>query len=151
MLEIDSREYIRHPSDIPLQYTLIDEPHINTRSANNISLGGLSFITEEDLKVNSWLTITIPVNHDEFEVVGQVRWCKAHNDFLSDPPTQKFFDVGIKFSDTLDVFSIRMVEQICYIEHYKKEILKKEGRKLSNDKAASEWIEKFAPKFPQQF
>ena len=147
MSEANSREYIRHPSDIPLQYALIDEPSCNAKMTNNISLGGLSFAVNEDIKVNSWLTITIPINEDKFEAIGQVRWCKLNEDLSANT----FFDVGVQFSDSLDAFSVRMVEQICHIEHYKMEVLKKEKRKLSNDEAASEWIEKFAPKFPQHF
>ena len=149
MLDNDSREYIRHPSDIPLQYTFIDKLAHHTKSTHNVSLGGLSFSASEDLKINSWLTITIPVNKDEFQVKAQVRWCSANNNLSPESSVSAFFDVGVQFSDSLDAFTIRMVEQICHIEHYKKVVLKEQGRKLSNDEAAAEWIEKFAPKFPQ--
>jgi hypothetical protein len=151
MLDNDSREYIRHPSGIPLQYALVDEHSHNTKSTNNISLGGLSFSANEDIEINSWLTIIIPINEEELRVVGQVRWCKANKNLSSKPSSIVFFDVGVQFSNSLDAFSIRMVEQICHIEHYKKEALKKEGRKLSDEEAAAEWIEKFATKFPQHF
>jgi hypothetical protein len=151
MLDNDSREYIRHPSDIPLQYTLIDKPAHSTKSTHNVSLGGLSFSANEDLKINSWLTITIPVNNDEFEVEAQVRWCRDNTNLSLVTSYTDLFDVGVQFSDSLDAFSIRMVEQICHIEHYKKAVLKEQGRELSNDEAATEWIEKFAPEFPQKF
>jgi hypothetical protein len=151
MPEADNREYIRHPSDIPLLYTLMDEALYNAKSTNNISIGGLSFVANEDIKVNSWLAITIPIYQDKFEAIGQVRWCRANKDLSADSSANSFFDVGVQFSDSLDAFSIRMIEQICHIEQYKKEVLKKEKRKLSNDEAASEWIEKFATKFPQHF
>jgi hypothetical protein len=151
MLDNDSREYIRHPSDIPIQYTLIDKPAHSTKSTHNVSLGGLSFSANEDLKINSWLTITIPVNNDEFEVEAQVRWCRDNTNLSLVTSYTDLFDVGVQFSDSLDAFSIRMVEQICHIEHYKKAVLKEQGRELSNDEAATEWIEKFAPEFPQKF
>jgi hypothetical protein len=151
MLDNDSREYIRHPSDIPIQYTLIDKPAHSTKSTHNVSLGGLSFSANEDLKINSWLTITIPVNNDEFEVEAQVRWCRDNTNLSLVTSHTDLFDVGVQFSDSLDAFSIRMVEQICHIEHYKKAVLKEQGRELSNDEAATEWIEKFAPEFPQKF
>jgi hypothetical protein len=151
MLDNDSREYIRHPSDIPIQYTLIDKPAHSTKSTHNVSLGGLSFSANEDLKINSWLTITIPVNNDEFEVEAQLRWCRDNTNLSLVTSYTDLFDVGVQFSDSLDAFSIRMVEQICHIEHYKKAVLKEQGRELSNDEAATEWIEKFAPEFPQKF
>ena len=149
MLDNDGREYIRHPSDIPLQYTLIDEPRHDVDSTHNVSLGGLSFSVAEDIKINSWLTITIPVNNDDFEVEAQVRWCRAQDNSSFDSSLSALFDVGVQFSDTLDAFSIRMVEQICHIENYKKQVLEKEGRALSNDEAAAEWIEKYATEFPR--
>ena len=41
-----------------------------------------------------------------------------------------------------------MVEQICHIEHYKSEVLAREGRHLDGEQAAREWIQKFAHGFP---
>lgn len=149
MLDNDGREYIRHPSDIPLQYALIDEPRHIVKSIHNVSLGGLSFSVVEDLKINSWLTINIPVNQDNFKVEAQVRWCRVQKNPSLDSSTSILFDVGVQFSDCLDAFSIRMVEQICHIEHYKKKVLIEEGRALSNDEAAAEWIEKYATEFPR--
>ncbi len=42
-----------------------------------------------------------------------------------------------------------MIEQVCYIEQYRKEVLKKEGRKLSGEEAAMEWVEKYAKDSPR--
>ena len=41
-----------------------------------------------------------------------------------------------------------MVEQVCPIEQYRHEMLKNEGRTLSSEEAALEWIQKYAPQFP---
>ena len=35
--------------------------------------------------------------------------------------------IGIEFEKSRDVFRLRMIEQICHIEHYRKEILLQEG------------------------
>jgi len=43
---------------------------------------------------------------------------------------------------------VRMIEQICYIEHYRKEVLLNEGRRITSEQAALEWIEKYAQDFP---
>ena len=43
---------------------------------------------------------------------------------------------------------LRMVEQICHIEHYRNELLQTEGREISSEVAAKEWIEKYAHTFP---
>ena len=44
---------------------------------------------------------------------------------------------------------MRMVEQVCHIEHWKKEIREKEGRELTGEQAAMEWIKKYAKDFPR--
>lgn len=41
-----------------------------------------------------------------------------------------------------------MVEQVCYIENYRQEVLRKEGRQLDGEAAAREWIDRFAASFP---
>ena len=66
-------------------------------------------------------------------------WCQKTTDH---------FVIGAKFLDKDDMFKARMVEQVCYIEHYKKEVLRKEGRSLSTEEAAQEWIKKYAKDFP---
>lgn len=42
-----------------------------------------------------------------------------------------------------------MVEQIYQIEEYKKHVMAREGRQLSIEAAAQEWIEKYAAQFPE--
>jgi hypothetical protein len=41
-----------------------------------------------------------------------------------------------------------MVEQICHIEAYRRNILQTEGRVLDGRSAALEWIDKYAADFP---
>jgi len=41
------------------------------------------------------------------------------------------------------------VEQICHIEQYKRDMRDQEGRELTGEQAAYEWIERFAAEFPQ--
>ena len=41
-----------------------------------------------------------------------------------------------------------MIEQVCHIEHYRKEVMLREGRELSAQEAAREWISKYAGDFP---
>lgn len=48
---------------------------------------------------------------------------------------------------THDAFKTRMFAQVLQIRKYKK-ILEKQGRKLSIDEAAIEWINHYAASFP---
>jgi len=101
--------------------------------------GGLSFSSKHVLPVGTIISIKIPFIQPVFKAVGRVSWCRPENDQ---------FEVGIEFLDKEDMYRTRMVEQICHIEQYRQEVLKKEGRKLSSKDAAHEWIQKFAPQFP---
>ncbi len=74
-----------------------------------------------------------------FEVMGTIVWCRRINDH---------YHVGVQFADTNTEFSVRMVEQICHICHYQRELLEKEGRSLSGAEAAAEWVAKYARDFP---
>ena len=58
-------------------------------------------------------------------------------------------DVRLEFISKDTLFVARMVEQVCHIEQYKQDIAAKEGRILSGEEAAREWIERYAASFPQ--
>ena len=55
----------------------------------------------------------------------------------------------MSFLDAEDAFLARMVEQVCHIEDYRKSVHRIEGRELSPEEAAMEWIEKYASQFPE--
>jgi len=44
--------------------------------------------------------------------------------------------------------AMRMIEQACHIEHYRK-VWSEKGRQLSAEEAAKEWIEQYAAAFPK--
>ena len=41
-----------------------------------------------------------------------------------------------------------MVEQVCNIENYRRDVEQREGRKLTTEEAAKEWIKRDASSFP---
>ncbi len=139
MNEVEERRFIRHPSDIPIEYCFLDKRVCLFDSINDVSIGGLSFQAESYIEPESWLHLHIPINDEHFEIDAQVRWCRHKEDH---------YDVGVLFSNPKEAFSARMVEQVCHIEQYKKDVFEKEGRKLSGDEAAAEWISKYANEFP---
>ena len=59
--------------------------------------------------------------------------------------TQSFTDEGE--DQSTDSFSERMEAQCCQIRRYRREVIRKEGRQLSPDEAAPEWIERYADSF----
>jgi hypothetical protein len=138
------REFIRHPTDIPIQYELGDVVSNTKEYLNDVSHGGLSFRSCVYLEPGSVIHINIPVHNPTFSADGIVIW--SRNALEED---DHCFDIGVEFKEKRTEYGLRMIEQVCYIEHYKKEILHNEGRALSGEEAAVEWINKYAEKFPQ--
>ena len=133
------RSYIRHPSDIPIQYIEDEKKLPISQHMQNVGYGGLCFNSNKQLEIGSQLRICIDMVTPSFEAEGRVVWCKHEGGE---------FIIGIEFVNKEDIFLARMVEQICHIEHYKKEVLISEGRRLSSKEAAIEWISKYARTFP---
>lgn len=50
-----------------------------------------------------------------------------------------------------DSFLERMEAQCCQIRRYQREVIRKEGRELSPDEAALEWIERYADTFTPNY
>lgn len=115
------------------------EDNDGDETLTNISLGGLSFVSHQAVKVLQRVRVCIPIIKEDNFIEGQVVWCeKARNGY----------EIGLEFDSSKEVFRLRMIEQICHIEHYRKEVEKLEGRKLSTDEAAKEWISQYAGDFP---
>lgn len=138
--EIKMRSYIRHPSNMPIEFVSENSELTGTQQMKNVGEGGLSFITEYELKKGMVLTIKIPNLKNELNEKCVVVWCKKSG---------AHYHIGVKFLNKQSTFRVRMVEQICYIENYRNEILEKEGRNLTAKEASGEWIKKFATKFPK--
>ena len=133
------RNFIRHPSDVPIEFRLVDVADHLHEYLCNISTGGLCFTSKLDLPIGAEILIQIPLRRPVFEVKGAVAWCK---------PINAHFEVGVKFIDTRTELGVRMAEQVCYIEQYKKDIFRKEGREITGEEAAVEWIAAYAHEFP---
>ncbi|TNC80044.1 MAG: PilZ domain-containing protein [Oleiphilus sp.] len=138
------RAYIRHPSDVPIEFTPLLERDMRmgpseSNLIQDVSLGGLSFGSKERLAVGTKVKIRIPVVNPPFEAEARVIWC------LSRPDR---YEAGIEFTSAEDAYTARMVEQICHIEHYRLWVKEVEGRDLDAEGAANEWIGKYAKDFP---
>ena len=134
------REYIRHPSSIPLEVKIADRAERQGEYLNNVSLGGLSFHSASQLEAGARVTIRIPLLRDFIQVNGQVVWCNK---------LDNAYEVGVAFQDKEEAFRTRMVEQICHIEQYRNEVWQREHRQLTSEQAAVEWIKKYANTFPE--
>ena len=132
------RQYIRHPVDIPIEYEL-KEGHEQKVSLQNLSVGGLCFRTKEAIRKRTAITIRILLTRLVEPIEGVVVWCGTQDGH---------FEVGVRFRDDRTAFQVRMIEQVCLIEQYRNNAFAQEGRVLSAEEAAQEWVERYAKDFP---
>ena len=139
------RSYIRHPSDIPIKVDITDKKKVAAsqtagQQLSNISHGGLAFNASEPVPTGTIIKLKIDSVQPAFVTEGLVTHCNREADY---------YVIGIEFVSKDSLFVARMVEQICHIEHYKREVAENEGRILTGQEAAKEWIERYAASFPQ--
>lgn len=139
MMHNHERAYIRHPTDIPLEVSPASQT-VCAGAIRNLSRGGLSFSCAVPYSPGQDVDLVIRCCPNPLEVRGQVVWCE---------PKDGSFEVGIAFYSPGDAYQVRMVEQICQIEQYRRDMLAREERDLSIDQAAREWIERYAHQFAQ--
>jgi hypothetical protein len=135
------RNYIRHPTSIPIE-VILGERNTKAIKVKNLSAGGLSFVTHEAIKVGDIVAFKIPLVQPDYNGQGVVVWRRTQAPFV--------FEVGMRFTSNDEYFRTRMVEQVCQIEEYRKRILSHDGRDISAEEAALEWIAKYAKDFGQE-
>lgn len=133
------RAFIRHPADVPIEISTERKITHGDRPLHNVSLGGLAFESAMCLDEGEVVRIRIPSVDPPFETLGRVSWCRAQGGG---------FEVGVQFLEEEDAFRARMVEQVCHIEDYRNRVREEEGRTLTGQEAASEWIRRYAAEFP---
>jgi hypothetical protein len=139
--DVKQRKFIRHPADVPIDFTVMVEPGASLQGqAHDVSLGGLAFEADQCPAHGALISIRIPAVSPPFETRGRVAWCRA---------LDGKYEIGVEFLETAAAFRARMVEQVCHIERYKQEVLEREGRRLNGGAAAREWIQKYAADFPR--
>ncbi|MEF8704611.1 MAG: PilZ domain-containing protein [Candidatus Accumulibacter sp. UW26] len=138
---LSGRSFLRHPVDIPIEIDADGSRHHQraARRLKDIGLGGLACRSEQRLPVGARVLVTIPVVKPAFHAHCSVVWCSRHG---------SYYEVGVRFDESDEVFTARMVEQVCEIEHYRNEVLRSEGRVLDSETAAKEWVSLYAAQYP---
>ncbi len=132
------RVYVRHPSEFPIELRREGESAARER-LRDVSAGGLCCRSSHELAPGERVRIHIPVGHPGFDIEGRVAWCRAE---------EPGYRVGIEFTSEVEAFRARMVEQVCHIERYHRQLLA-EGRTATEEEAGAEWIARFAQRFPR--
>jgi hypothetical protein len=133
-----ARRFIRHTADVPIE---VEQLTAGTRTVHsvNVSVGGLAFTCDEPLPIGAEVSVCIPTVRPPFHGRAVVRWHR---------PEGEQYLCGVEFLDAADTFRVRMVEQVCAIDQYRRHVEEEEGRTLTRDEAAREWISRFGDRFP---
>ena len=133
------REFLRHTIRVPLEIEQVADAAPHTEEGVNVSYGGLAFLSSTCPSEGDVLRLRIAIVDPPFEAKARVAWCKEE--------AGKYL-VGVEFLDSTVAFQSRMVQQVCSIENYRQEVEEEEGRVLTPQEAAAEWIAKYAGRFP---
>ncbi|AZT84839.1 PilZ domain-containing protein [Marinobacter sp. NP-4(2019)] len=135
------RRFIRHPTDFPILVFSKDSSHGDEASLCDISQGGLACSLQRKLRLGESVALGIPSLQQGYRISGLVVRCRHYG---------KGYRIGIQFSDETEAFKSKMVEQVCQIEHFRRE-LRRDGCELDSEAAAREWIERFGSQFADMF
>ncbi|HEX2095243.1 MAG TPA: PilZ domain-containing protein [Longimicrobiaceae bacterium] len=133
------RAFIRHPADVPIEVRTRGGATRRRERGHDVSFGGLAFTSDQRLEPGTPVEVRISGVEPAFEARARVVWCGEEDGHYA---------VGVQFTDSGDAFRARMVEQVCSIESYRREVREREGRTLTGEEAAREWIRKYAARFP---
>ena len=143
MLQEDNtaiRRHVRHVTGIPVEVNL--EYHQNYEASEdtitNVSIGGLCFIADDRLDIHESIQVRFPLLDEGTCIDGKVVWCNK---------IERGYEVGLEFDDPEEVERLKMIEQICQIEDFRKNEEQQRGRRLSSEQAAREWISRYAGDF----
>lgn len=125
--------------DIPIEVAVAEQYGAVTRRLTDLGHGGLCFDAAAPIAPGTVVRLRISSIRPAFEATARVAWCRPRGDHHV---------VGVSFAEDTDLFRVRMVEQVCHIELYRRHVLELEGRALSSQAAALEWISKYAHEFP---
>lgn len=131
-----TEHYIHHPDEFAIELNLREHNQDNTSVQPALKLICHS---PQHFSSGAAVSIQLPDACEDMEVHGVVDWCTDN---------QEGYELGIKFSNRDAMMRIRMLEQICYIKRYRDSVLTYEGRDLSDQDAALEWIAKYSRLFP---
>lgn len=136
----ERRKAVRVQTNAPIEIELElgRNIQIGKEYLNDISLDGLSFRFNFDIEAGREININIPFDKSSFKIKARVIWSEQKGDG---------FQIGVRFTDSSDAFKAKIYKQLVQIEAYKYQVLEAEGRDLTFNEAAREWIEKYAKKF----
>lgn len=140
---VDTRQFLRHPLDVPLRCKIVTTAGDENAGLRNISDGGAAFFSTRKYRKGQAVEMTFPVFKNCPVIRGKIVWSQPDKD------TPGHHVNGIRYADARDKKVNRIIEQICHIMSYRVMQEHLTGKVLSAEEAAKEWIAKYADSFPE--
>jgi hypothetical protein len=135
------RKTQRHNAHIPVEIEREDGGELLSHaSIASISAGGLMFRASGPVAEGIALKLTLADSWPCYVTRGECVWCRSVGDL---------YEVGVEFHHPNESFKARMLAQFGQIEDYRQRVELNEGRQLSRDEAAQEWIGLYAELFDE--
>lgn len=141
---VEKRRFFRHPLNVPVKFHELTTHFFDRTSSVDLSEGGICFLSNRFLSLGTYLSVSIPVSDQVFEIQGRVAYCNKVS-------IQESFRVGVAFQDTSNAFRAKLAEQMLKIKEFQREISNSSGEEISEEEAARKWIEKHAKHFAYLF
>ena len=104
----------------------------------------LCFFCEHSLTPKTSIEVDIPIREKFFHIRARVVYSRE------DTQTS-LYKTGVTFEDTDSLFKAKLAEEILAIEKFREKLVRLEGREVTEEEAASQWISKHAKKFGDLF
>ena len=129
---IEKRAQPRVSSDLSVRLRHARRDGSRARTLQNISVGGIACYSDEPVPTGERVAIEMAIGDQSVQLEGCVVWCRA--------ATGGRFELGLRFEDGAADSREQLCHELAEIEHYRHEVLMLEGRQLSSDAAALEWM-----------
>src|SRR5262245_38995690 len=93
---VDTRQFLRHPLDVPLRCVVKTPGEEETAGLRNISDGGAAFFSQRKYRKGQAVEMTFPIFKECPIIKGKIIWCMPDKD----APGQ--YVNGLKYSDARD-------------------------------------------------
>jgi len=134
-MDMHSEHLISHPDQVPVEIDRISRK----QAPDHLYMGELAVNSEARIGVGTEVRLHMPTVDPDAKLCGRVIWLHERGDG---------FVLGISFHSHSEAFRMRMLEQLCHMAAFREQVAG-EGRLLSENEAAREWIRRFSKDFPE--
>ena len=110
--QMERRQYIRHPTQISIEYAIAGEQEKTTDLTQDISFGGIRFRGRSYIEPGTILSLKFPTIHAGYEVSGRVVWCKQKKNHV---------EMGVEFLDENEAYRAQLIEEIVHLKSRQQE------------------------------